>query len=146
VTIVQPVLDDVLAHAREEEPRECCGILLGTSLRIEQSVRARNLADGTTRFLIDPRDHLAAIRQARARTLRVVGFYHSHPRSRAYPSETDVAESGYAGVMHLIAGRGEDGQEARLFTIEGSVIAEIALAIVPADDQLADWPNDQMTK
>jgi proteasome lid subunit RPN8/RPN11 len=130
VTIVQPVLDDVLAHAREDAPRECCGVLIGSGDRVVQSIRARNLADGTTRFLIDPRDHINAIRAARARQLDVIGFYHSHPRSPAYPSETDIAESGYAGAVHLIVGSTETGQEARLFAIEGSTVTERPLVVV----------------
>jgi [CysO sulfur-carrier protein]-S-L-cysteine hydrolase len=129
ITIVQRVLDDVLVHAQEEAPRECCGLLVGTSGRILESVRAHNLADGTTRFRIDPRDHFRAIRDARARQLDVIGFYHSHPRSRAYPSETDVSESGYAAAMHLIAGAGEKGQEAKLFTIDGTTVTELPLTI-----------------
>jgi proteasome lid subunit RPN8/RPN11 len=129
ITIVQRVLDDVLAHAREEAPRECCGLLVGSPERILDSVRAHNLADGTTRFRIDPRDHFRAIRDARARQLDVIGFYHSHPRSPAYPSETDISESGYAAAMHLIAGTGEGGQEARVFTIDGSSVTELPLAV-----------------
>lgn len=134
MTIVQPVLDDVLAHAREDAPRECCGVLIGSGDRVVQSVRARNLAEGTTRFLIDPRDHINAIRDARSRQLDVIGFYHSHPRSAAYPSETDIAESGYAGAMHLIVGVTAVGPEARLFLIEGSSVTERPLIVDNANE------------
>ena len=129
ITIVQQVLDDVLAHARDDAPRECCGLLIGVPGLISESARAANLEAGTTRFQIDPRAHIEAIRAARARNLDVVGFYHSHPQSRAYPSETDVAESGYAGAMHLIVGVDNGAQEARLFTIDGATIAELPVAI-----------------
>jgi proteasome lid subunit RPN8/RPN11 len=130
ITIVQQVLDDVLAHAREAAPRECCGLLIGRGAHISNSVRARNLADGDSRFQIDPRDHIDALRSARAAHLDVIGFYHSHPRSRAYPSETDVAESGYADAMHLIAGIGDGGrQEARLFTIGSASVMELRFDI-----------------
>jgi proteasome lid subunit RPN8/RPN11 len=131
ITIVQPVLDDVAAHAREAAPRECCGLLIGSAEQVVESVRAGNLAEGTTRFLLDPHDHLRAIRLARLRLLDVVGFYHSHPRTQAYPSETDVAESGYAGAMHLIVGVGAGGPEARLFTIEPAGVTELSYQIAP---------------
>jgi proteasome lid subunit RPN8/RPN11 len=127
VTITRRVLEDVRAHAVEEAPRECCGMLIGTSDAIVESVRARNLADGNSRFLIDPQDHIAALRRVRAASLDVIGFYHSHPRSRPYPSETDVAESGYAGAAHLIVGA--DG-EARLFDIDGQAVRERALDVI----------------
>jgi proteasome lid subunit RPN8/RPN11 len=130
ITVVQRVLDDVQAHAREAAPRECCGLLVGLEGRILESVRARNLEEGTTRFQIDPRDHIRAIRDARERDLDVVGFYHSHPRSRAFPSETDVAEAGYAGAVHLIAGVDEHGaQQARLFRIDGEDVQELEMAV-----------------
>jgi proteasome lid subunit RPN8/RPN11 len=129
ITIVRHVLDDVQDHARADAPRECCGLLVGTAERIVDSVRAANLHEGTTRFLIDPRDHVRAIRDSRARQLDVVGFYHSHPRSPAYPSETDVAESGYAGALHLIVGVGTQGPERRLFLIDGTKVTEVAFSL-----------------
>jgi proteasome lid subunit RPN8/RPN11 len=61
----------------------------------------------------------------------VIGFYHSHPRSPAAPSETDIAESGYAGAMHLIVGVAENGTpEARLFVIDGQEVAELEFVVV----------------
>jgi len=121
------VLEDVWAHAREVAPRECCGVLIGVTDRIMESVRARNLDEHPNRFQLDPRDHIAALRSARARHLDVVGFYHSHPHSPAYPSETDIAECGYAAALHLIVGRGVGGDEARLFTIERERVTEFLL-------------------
>ncbi len=129
IAVVRRVLDEVRAHAGEAWPRECCGMLVGVADRIHDSARAANLEEGTTRFRIDPRDHIRAIRDARTRHLDVIGFYHSHPRSRAWPSETDVAEAGYAGVVHLIVGVGEQGaQELRLFTIDGTSVTELTYA------------------
>ena len=129
IAIGRHVLDAVLAHAREDSPRECCGMLLGDPQRITGSARARNLAGGDTRFLLDQQDHIAAIRRARASGLDVVGFYHSHPRSIPYPSETDVAEAGYAEAMHLLVGPLDADPQARLFTIGDDAVIEIAFAI-----------------
>jgi proteasome lid subunit RPN8/RPN11 len=84
---------DMLVHAREEAPRECCGLLVGTGETVVRSVRARNLDTKATRYLIDPEDHFAAIRAARAERLEVIGAYHSHPSSAPVPSPTDIAEA-----------------------------------------------------
>ena len=130
ITIVQRVLDEVRAHADEDAPRECCGVLIGRQGDILECARALNLAEGTTRFRLNPPDHIRAMREARERTMDVIGFYHSHPRSRAYPSETDVAESGYAGAMHLIAGEGESSQEMRLFVIDGANVEELRYQVI----------------
>jgi proteasome lid subunit RPN8/RPN11 len=96
-------LASVVAHARETAPDECCGLLLGGRDEVVEAARARNAADDpSTRFLIDPRDHFAARRAARARGLDVVGFYHSHPGSSAEPSARDLAEFSYPGHVYLI--------------------------------------------
>lgn len=93
IEIPAAVVSDLLSHARAEAPRECCGLLIGMGDSIIRSVRARNLSAKATRYLIDPEDHFAAIRAARADELEVIGAYHSHPSSAAVPSDTDVAEA-----------------------------------------------------
>jgi proteasome lid subunit RPN8/RPN11 len=86
-------VQDMLAHAREEAPRECCGLLVGKGESIARIVRAKNLDASATRYLIDPEDHFRAIRHARADGLEVIGAYHSHPSSLPLPSDTDIAEA-----------------------------------------------------
>jgi proteasome lid subunit RPN8/RPN11 len=96
------VREAILAHARAEAPLECCGLLLGTSEVVEEALRAANLRQSTIAYLVDPADHFAAIRRARAEGRSVVGTYHSHPRSRAVPSPTDVREALYREFVYLI--------------------------------------------
>jgi proteasome lid subunit RPN8/RPN11 len=109
VRIRQAAFDAVLAHARAEAPLECCGLVVGSSGLIERAVPARNALASRTRFLVDPEDHFAAIRTARAEGLEVIGAYHSHPASAAAPSPRDLAEAGDPDLLCLIAGlpRGE---------------------------------------
>jgi [CysO sulfur-carrier protein]-S-L-cysteine hydrolase len=87
------VREAIVAHARAEAPIECCGLLLGTPALVEDAYRAANLRQSPTTYLVDPADHFAAIRRARAEGRRVVGAYHSHPRSAAIPSPTDRREA-----------------------------------------------------
>ncbi len=97
------VVDRVVAHARRLAPDECCGVLIGDGQDVLDALPARNIADKpTVRFLIDPKDHLDALRGARRRGLDIVGFYHSHPRSPAVPSDTDLAEANYPHHLFLI--------------------------------------------
>jgi len=100
--IQRSVLDAIVDHARAASPAECCGMLIGRGNTIDEAMRAANLADKPTRFVIDPRDHIAARRSARSRGLEVLGFYHSHPHSAAWPSRSDVAEATYPEAVHLI--------------------------------------------
>jgi proteasome lid subunit RPN8/RPN11 len=134
IEIAAAALEDIRAHAREESPRECCGMLVGTPARVLRSVRAGNLEGGTTRFRIDPHDHVAALKWARQHQVDVVGFYHSHPASPAFPSERDLAESGYAGAMHLIVGGVEAPWcEARLFVLDAPHITELEYTVADTE-------------
>jgi proteasome lid subunit RPN8/RPN11 len=103
VKIPQSVISEMLAHAREEAPNECCGLLVGRRGDVESAVRARNLEAGPARYLIDPQDHFAAMKDARARGLYVIGAYHSHPASASTPSASDIAEaSGGSDFLYVI--------------------------------------------
>ena len=104
--IRQSVIDELFAHAREAFPNECCGLLIGTSGFIHRAARARNLRAGPSRYLIDPADHFAAIRSARAEGFSVIGAYHSHPASGPVPSETDLAEATSPTFTYLIVSPG----------------------------------------
>jgi len=132
VRIRRRIVDDILAHASAEAPNECCGLLLGKVGLVERARRARNLRVSPARFLIDPADHFAAMREAREAGLRVVGAYHSHPHSPPVPSETDLAEAIDTELLHIIVSpeaRGAPG-EARGFRILDGNFREVRLVLV----------------
>ena len=141
-TITQAALDDIEAHAREERPRECCGVLLGVGApvqpveaveaggRVMEARRAPNLSDNANRYELDPKVHVQLLREARARALDVVGFYHSHPHSPATPSPTDVAESAYQDLLHVIVSLEQLDADIRAFRLGGGSYAEVALTRV----------------
>ncbi len=120
----------IVAHASARVPQECCGLLIGQPGRIEQATPARNIATNPrTKFLISPEDHFAAIRAARASGLAVVGAYHSHPRGRAAPSETDRAEA-YDDpefVQLIVSPVGERGVEIAAYCLQNGEFAPIEL-------------------
>src|SRR5580765_8657573 len=131
VAVTRDVRDALIAHAREESPRECCGILLGRDDEIVEARRARNVASSpATRFVIDPKDHIDARRNGRARGLEIVGFYHSHPHGAAVPSATDVAEAAYPGSVYAIIGLSADAPEVRVFEFAAGNFHERPLVTV----------------
>jgi len=126
VEITREALDDILAHAREAAPAECCGLLIGSGSRVESAHRSPNLDPSPTRFRIDPAAHFAAIHAARASGRQVVGVYHSHPATRAVPSPRDLAESLYPDYAYLIA----SSDEVRLFYLQASGYREEPLTVI----------------
>jgi [CysO sulfur-carrier protein]-S-L-cysteine hydrolase len=88
VRIASGVLDEIVAHARDEAPNECCGLLGGRDGRATSVRRGENLHHSPLRFEIaNPLPLLNAIEDAGE---ELVAIYHSHTRSEAYPSQTDV--------------------------------------------------------
>lgn len=100
--IRRTVVEEMVKHARSEAPNECCGLLVGTVGLVEHSVSAHNLNASPTSYLIDPADHVAAIRLARRRRLQVVGFYHSHPLGDVVPSVADLEGASYREYLYVI--------------------------------------------
>ncbi len=109
----------IIAHAVEAAPRECCGLLIGAHGVLEEAVQARNVRDGHTTYQIDPADHFAAIRRARREGRTVVGAYHSHPRSPAVPSATDLSEAQDPAFLYLIVSLATpDDPDVRAYRLE----------------------------
>jgi desampylase len=93
-------------------------------------IPANNIADTpTTRFLIDPKDHIEGRRAARRLGLDVIGFYHSHPRSAAQPSTSDRGEATYPDHLYLIVGLLADPPEVRLFLHGTGDFCEVSMVV-----------------
>jgi proteasome lid subunit RPN8/RPN11 len=144
VVLPAAVLGELLAHARRAVPNECCGLLIGVTsptvalssideravdIQIESSAPARNLRLSPTRYLIDPADHFAAIRTARARGRTVVGGYHSHPSGPPDASTTDHRDASDAAFIYLIVSPGTGAVKA--WRLAAGRLGELTIRIVP---------------
>jgi [CysO sulfur-carrier protein]-S-L-cysteine hydrolase len=117
VKIRQEILDQIVAHAVEELPNECCGLLIGTPDIVEDAARARNAKRSRTRFQVEPADHFAAIRRARASGFEIIGAYHSHPSGPSGPSETDRARLTDPTMFHVIVSLAHGTRTVRAFRL-----------------------------
>lgn len=130
ISIGGETLDTLLEHARRDAPRECCGLLIGAGARIDEAVPVANLAPGTTRYLIDPAGHFAALRRVRGTPRDVLGAYHSHPRSLAVPSPTDIAEALPGAFLYVIVSLAVPVQpDIRAYRIVEGASVEIAIDV-----------------
>jgi proteasome lid subunit RPN8/RPN11 len=92
--------DELVEHAREDAPNECCGYVWGTNGTVQGVKRAQNERhspygyelDGPTLFAVNELDDDGF----------QVGIYHSHPRSPAEPSQTDINLASYPDWLYLI--------------------------------------------
>ena len=122
------VLAAIVDHARAVSPAECCGVLLGSDDQIAAAVRTENLSKDPSAFIVDPKGHIEARREARGLGIAVVGFYHSHVRSSARPSPRDLAEASYLGHLYLIVSLATEDGDMRLFRFDSDGFTEVALA------------------
>jgi len=96
------------AHGKHTYPHESCGVLLGRTVdgvnEVVESIPAGNTRTDSAhnRYNIDPVELIRIQRQARALSLDIVGFYHSHPDHPAHWSATDIAEAHWLGCSYII--------------------------------------------
>jgi proteasome lid subunit RPN8/RPN11 len=131
VKIRQAIFDQIVAHALDERPNECCGLLIGTADTIEDAVQARNVKRSATRFQVEPADHFAAIRRARSTGREVIGAYHSHPNGPSGPSETDRARLTDPSMFHVIVSLAHGTRTVRAFRIADGNFTPLELLPVP---------------
>ena len=129
VKITDMIAAEIEAHARLEHPTECCGLLSGRNGLITDIHRLRNDADKPeTRYFATPEQLFAAMRRIRESSQTLLGVYHSHPRTPAYPSASDVEMAFYPEAFYFIISL-EPSVELRAFKIEGSRIEDVRVSI-----------------
>lgn len=129
LTIPQTILAEIIAHAREAAPFECCGLLAGTDGLVTRHYRITNIVSlegsetlpsfdearvsrlqqlplqqrAEIAFVMDATDVSLAQKDMRVRNLDLLVVYHSHPASPAVPSQTDVTVAhGYEDIWGKI--------------------------------------------
>jgi len=130
IAITAEVMQAMEAHALEARPDESCGLLAGDGQVILSLYRLRNEADSPrTKYFAAPEDLLAAMRTMRQQGQAMMGIYHSHPDSAAYPSKSDVDLAFYSDSIYFIVSL-VAGVEIRAFRIENQEITSVELVIV----------------
>ncbi|QQS47979.1 MAG: M67 family metallopeptidase [Acidobacteriota bacterium] len=133
ITVPRGILDAILEHARSESPSECCGLLSGLDHRVDLHHPLRNQAsEPDKRYFAAPEDLFEAMREMRAEGRSLIAIYHSHPRGRAYPSETDIELAFYPHVACLIQAL-EPQPEIRAYRIVDRTVTEIRVEVVEAE-------------
>ncbi len=130
--IRESVREAIIAHARADAPLECCGLLLGIPGVVEEACRTRNMRRSETAYLVDPADHFAVIRKGRRNGREILGAYHSHPRSPAVPSATDLRDAWAARFLYVIVSLDDPhAPDLRGYYLEGEAFVAAALVTIP---------------
>ncbi|HZO27759.1 MAG TPA: M67 family metallopeptidase [Chloroflexota bacterium] len=131
IRVAREVHQAMIAHALEERPFECCGVLAGSGGAITQSRRAKNAAElFGIRYEIDSREFMRLNREIDDADLDLIGIYHSHPFTRAYPSATDVGQA-WEGLVYVIVSLTDFlTPVVKAFTIANGQVSEQPVEIV----------------
>jgi proteasome lid subunit RPN8/RPN11 len=127
MVISQAHWDELVAHAREDAPNECCGYLKLSDGAVEQVFRADNERASPYGYELG----FAALRAANELDDEGfgVGIYHSHPRSAPEPSQTDINLAQYPGWLQLIVSLENDQPLIRAWRIEDGRVSEEELEV-----------------
>ena len=123
------IYDELLAHAQEDAPNECCGLIGGNDGVAKTVYRARNAEASPLRYNRDPQDQFRIRTEMDDKGEELSGIYHSHTASPAYPSQTDINLAAYPGVLYLIVSLAEGEKDLRGFRIEDGEVSEVELEI-----------------
>jgi [CysO sulfur-carrier protein]-S-L-cysteine hydrolase len=119
--------DELIAHAREEAPNECCGYLRASNGGVDEVARAENLRSSPYGYELDPKSLLAA-NELDDQGYQV-GIYHSHPRSAPEPSQTDINLAHYPHWIYLIVSLDGEAPTVRAWRIEDGRVDEEELVV-----------------
>ena len=120
----------LIEHARSDFPYEVCGLLAGVGGRLTRHYRILNAARSMTFYNMDARELLAAMNDMDDNDWDLLGIYHSHTHTEAYPSATDVELAFYADAVYLIVSlQDRERPVVRAFDIVDGVVTERTVVV-----------------
>jgi [CysO sulfur-carrier protein]-S-L-cysteine hydrolase len=126
LTLPANVYAEMVGHCLGGLPDEACGLLGGdaTSGAVAHCYPTRNLAASAKLYTVDPVEHLRADRDAESRGLEIMGVFHSHTHTDAYPSPTDISQAPDPGWHYVIVSLRDTHPTLRSYRILGDVVEE----------------------
>ena len=136
MVIARTMLDDVVAHAREEYDAECCGMIAyapaadGRAAEAARVHRARNVYASRKRFEIDGKELLHTLEEFESSGWDLGAIYHSHTHTEPYPSQTDINfAANWPGLEWVIVGLAGDEPDVRCYLIDGAEVRPVELQV-----------------
>ena len=117
--------EQIVSHALEDDPDECCGILAGRDSKVSKLYRMTNVDHSPYRYNMDPKELYNIYNEIDNDGLEIVGIYHSHTHSEAYPSDTDVRLVTWPDASYILVSlMNKKNPEVRAFRIVDGNITE----------------------
>ncbi|HWD84303.1 MAG TPA: M67 family metallopeptidase [Solirubrobacteraceae bacterium] len=129
--IARRLVQEMIDHALAEAPNECCGVVATRDGEAVRVYPAQNIHASPLRYEISPEELLRVYMEIEDRGCELGAIYHSHTRSRPYPSQTDVNLAvGWPDPVYVIIGLAGDEPEYPAYAIRDGQVAEAELEVV----------------
>ncbi|HEV7614788.1 MAG TPA: M67 family metallopeptidase [Solirubrobacterales bacterium] len=127
--ISQSLVDEMVAHAREDLPNECCGMIGGKGDEATSVIRVGNAAATPLRYEMDPQEQYNALKSIEDDGGELLGIYHSHTKSAAYPSQTDVNQAvAWPDQVYVIVSLADpDSPDVKAYLLKDLKIADVEI-------------------
>ncbi len=128
--IDRELYEQIVTHAREEAPNECCGMVGSSDGRAVQVYRAVNAEASPLRFRIDPREQYELHTRIDDAGLELGAIYHSHTRTAPRPSQTDINFAKlWPGVLWIIVGLDNGEVDVQAWRIDDGKVSDAELVV-----------------
>jgi proteasome lid subunit RPN8/RPN11 len=129
--ISQQLIGEMISHAREDLPNECCGMIGGRDGEATSVVRVENSAASPLRYEMASQGQFDALKAIEDAGDELIGIYHSHTRSAAYPSQTDVnqAVAWPEQVYVIVSLEDEEAPDVKAYALADLKIADVDLDV-----------------
>lgn len=131
INIRQDLIKRIVEQAKQEFPNEACGILSGKGGKVEKVYQMSNIDKSSKTFFMDPKEQLRVMKEIRNLGWEMIGIYHSHLETEAYPSAHDIELAYYPEASYVIVSiKDKDNPSIRSFKIVEGKITEEEVKIV----------------
>jgi proteasome lid subunit RPN8/RPN11 len=127
--VAREFYDEMIAHARQDAPNECCGMIASRNGQAVTVYRATNAAASPLRYEIDGAEQYRIQTEIEEAQLDLGAIYHSHTRSEPYPSQTDINLAFYPDALYIIVGLANGDPDVRAYTIRDGHVTEAELVV-----------------
>ncbi|HWG74312.1 MAG TPA: M67 family metallopeptidase [Acidimicrobiales bacterium] len=127
LVVSRSAVEAMVAHCLDGYPLEACGLLAGQPgerTEVERVYPTANSAASARLYTVEPRALLRADRDATGAGLELIGVWHSHTHTEAYPSPTDVAQAPDPAWHYVVVSLRDTEPVLRSYSIVDGKIAE----------------------
>ncbi len=117
-------------HVQQALPEEACGLVGGEKNISKVVYTVLNGLKSPVRFQMDAHEQVQALLRIEEKGLDLLAIYHSHPTGPAHPSQTDLNEFAYPGVLYLIWHLQDGEWNCHAFSLGGGIFTEIPFTVL----------------